>query len=138
MIQKITVDITTTFAKGASTKGAVFLGLGGREFRLDIDDHDDFHEGDEVSYVFGVAANVLFPDRNDPRKGLPLSLGDATRHPVYIRLEPQAKQDDWEVANVRVRVAALSGNVAFAALQGGDERLWLGRESGTILHLRAV
>ena len=135
MIQKITVDIATTHHEGASTKGAVYLGLGGREFRLDIDDHDDFHEGDEVSYVFGVAANVLFPDRNDPRKGLPLSLGDATRHPVYIRLEPQGRQDDWEIASVSVRVAALSGEVAFAALQGPGERIWLGRESGTILYL---
>ena len=138
MIQKITVDITTTFAKGASTKGAVFLGLGGREFRLDIDDHDDFDEGDDTVYVLGEDSNVMFPARNDPRAGLPLSLADATRHPVYVRLEPHAKQDDWELANVRVRVDGTSGKLAFAALQGGTERLWLGRESGTILHLRAV
>lgn len=136
MIQKISVDITTTFAKGASTKGAVFLGLGGREFRLDIDDHDDFDEGDETTYVFGEEANVMFPERNDPRVGVPLSLKDATDFPVYVRLEPQGKEDDWELANVRVRISAESGIVELAALQGASDRVWLGRESGTILYLR--
>ena len=136
MIQKISVDITTTFAAGASTKGAVYLGLGGREFRLDIDDHDDFGEGDETTYVFGEGTNVMLPERNDPRSGVPLALNDATAFPVYVRLEPAAKADDWELANVRVRVAAESGNVEFVALQGANDRIWLGRESGTILHLR--
>ena len=138
MIQKITVELTTTFAKGASTRGAVFLGFGGREFRLDIADHDDFEEGDDTVYVLGEGGNVMFPERNDPRAGLPLSLGDSTHFPVYVRLQPHAKQDDWELASVRVRVAASGGSLEFAVLQGGTERLWLGNESGTILHLRAV
>lgn len=137
MIHHVAVDITTTFAEGASTDGAVYLGLGGREFRLDIGDHHDFVEGDEVTYVFGEGANVLFPERNDPRAGLPLSLEDVRRFPVYIRLEAHQKQDDWELANVRVRISASSGSVKYAALQGGTERLWLGRQSGNILHLRA-
>lgn len=138
VIQKIVVDLTTTFSEGASTRGAVYLGLGGREFRLDMAQHDDFEEGDDVTYVFGEESNVLFPERNDPRLGLPLSLEDVSRHPVYVRLEPQKKKDDWEMATVRVRVSARDGKVEFAALQGGSDRLWLGSQSGTILHLRRI
>ena len=138
MIQKISVDITTTFAKGASTKGAVFLGLGGREFRLDIGDHPDFEEGDDVTYVFGDESNVMFPDRNDPRTGMPLALEDALGHPVYVRLEPHRTADDWELASIRVRVTASEGAAEFAALQGPTDRIWLGQQSGTILSLRRI
>jgi hypothetical protein len=138
VIQKIVVDITTTFSAGASTRAPVFLGLGGREFRLDIAQHDDFEEGDDITYVFGDESNVLSPERNDPRVGLPMSLEDAATHPVYLRLEPQKKKDDWELANVRVRVVARGGNAEYAALQGSGDRLWLGSQSGTILHLRRI
>ena len=136
MIQKIVVDIATTFAEGADTTAAVYLGLGGREFRMDIQDHDDFEEGDEVTYVFGEGANVLFPERNDPRLGLRLTVDDVKAFPAYLRLDPHKDKDDWEVANVRVTVHAEEGQVVLAALQAPDERLWLGRQSGNLLYLR--
>ncbi len=138
MIQKISVDITTTYAEGASTRGAVFLGVAGREFRLDIGDHADFEEGDDLTYVFGDGSNVLFPERNDPRVGVALSLEDAAKHPCYIRLDAQKAVDDWELASVRVRVVATEGSLEFQGLQGSQERLWLGPQSGMILHLRRV
>ena len=135
MVRKISVEITTSFAKGASTDGDVFLGLGGREFRLDIADHEDFGDGDETTYEFGEGANVSHPERNDPRRGLPLELDHVTSRPVYIRLDAHDGADDWNVANVRVRVQATDGGAEYSALDGGSENIWLGKQSGSVLHL---
>ena len=137
MIQKILIDITTTFAEGASTNGAVFLGLAGREFRLDIAQYDDFQEGEDVTYCLGEGSNVRYPERNDPRADMPLTLEDAGRFPCYIRLEAHKAADDWELGNVRVRVIADEGKAEFAALQGSRQRIWLGPQSGDILYLRS-
>ena len=148
MVRKISVDLTTTFARGSSTAGRVYLGAGGREFCCDIEEHEDFEEGDETTYEFGEDANVRLPDRNDPRQGLPLALEDVTRQPVYIRLEPgyqrrllsgiveRDEDDDWNVGGVRVRVQASEGTALYAALEGASEQVWLGPQSGLILHLR--
>lgn len=137
MIERIAVDIVTGFARGAGTAGLVFLGLGGREFRLDIAEHDDFEEGDEVTYEFGADSNVRHPDRNDPRTGCPITFEDVDAFPVYIRLEPRAADDDWHVVSVRVRAAGHDGETRrWSALDGSSDALWLGRQSGAILHLR--
>jgi hypothetical protein len=138
LVRKITVEITTSYADGAGTEGAVFLGLGGREFRLDIDDYEDFDRGDEHAYELGEDANVRFADRNDPRQGMPLSLADIASRPAYLRLEPRGKSDDWNVASVTVRVVAGSETVRYGALQGSNESIWLGPQSGTTLHLKKL
>ena len=148
VVRKISIDLTTTFAQGSSTEGRVYLGLGGREFCCDIDEHADFAEGDETTYEFGEDSNVLHPERNDPRQGLPLSLEDVTRQPVYVRLDPgynrrmlsghveRDAQDDWNLGSVRVRVLASEGTATFSALDGSSDQIWLGPQSGLILHLR--
>lgn len=137
LVRKITVDITTSFAKGAGTEGQAFLGLGGREFRLDIEEHADFDRGDETTYEFGEGANVVHPERNDPRLGLPVSLDDVLAHPVYLRLVPKDRADDWNVASVLVKVQAGAHDVVrYSALEGPQENIWLGTQSGTCLHLK--
>ena len=136
MIRQIFVDMVTAFSKGASTRGEVYLGLGGREFRLDLDAHHEIEEGDEVTYVFGERANVANAERNDPRKGMPLRLEDIPPFPAYIRLVPHNKSDDWNVANIRVRVVATEGGTELSALDGSTGNIWLGTQSGTMLYLR--
>ena len=137
LVRKITVDITTSFAKGAGTEGQAFLGLGGREFRLDIDEHADFDRGDETTYEFGEGANVVHPERNDPRLGCPVTMEDVIAHPVYLRLVPKDRADDWNVASIRVRVQAGAHDVVrYTALDGAQDNIWLGIQSGTCLHLK--
>lgn len=138
LVRKITVDITTSFAKGAGTEGQVFLGLGGREFRLDIDSYEDFDRGEEVTYEMGENANVNLPERNDPRQGFPIHLEDVLSRAVYLRLVPDDKSDDWNLANVRVRVQAGDEDVRFSALDGPQDNIWLGPQSGNWVHLKRL
>jgi hypothetical protein len=135
-VRKITIDITTSFAEGAGTEGQVFFGIGGREFRLDIDDHEDFERGDEMTYELGEGANVKDRERNDPRKGMPIDLDAVLTHPVYLRLVSHKASDDWNIANVRARVVAEEETLRFSALEGGADNIWLGPQSGSWLYLR--
>ena len=138
LVRKITVEITTSFAAGAGTEGQVFLGIGGREFRLDIEEYEDFDRGDEVTYELGEDANVRFPERNDPRQGYPLTVEAVTSRPAYLRMVPHDKSDDWNLANVHVRVLAGEKQVRFGALDGPQDNIWLGPQSGTTLALSRI
>ena len=138
LVRKITVEITTSYAPGAGTEGQVFLGIGGREFRLDIEAYEDFDRGDEVVYELGEDANVRFPERNDPRQGYPLTVENVGSRPVYLRLVPRDKSDDWNLANVHVRVLAGDRQVRFGALDGSSDNIWLGPQSGTTLLLTRI
>lgn len=136
-VRRIVVDITTSYATGAGTKADVYLGAGGREFRLRVD-KSDFDRGGELSYQLGEDANVRDPDRNDPRTGLPLTVTDIVSHPVYIRMVPKNERDDWNVENVKVRVLHDIDRraVRYTALDGPSHNVWLGLQSGTTLHLK--
>lgn len=136
IVRKITIDITTSFAKGAGTEGEVFLGLGGREFRLYIDEQEDFEAGDEVTYELGEGANIENRERNDPRMGMPISIDDVLTHPVYIRLVSHKASDDWNIANVRARIVAEEETLRYGALEGSQDNIWLGPQSGSWLYLR--
>jgi hypothetical protein len=137
LVRKIVVDIVTSYASGAGTRGDVFLGLGGREFRLCVDRSADFERGSEASYQLGEDANVRDPQRNDPRQGRPVRVADVLAHPVYVRMAPKGADDDWniEAINVRVLHEAERRAIRFSALEGPKESIWLGMQSGTTLHL---
>lgn len=136
-VRRIVVDIVTSFASGAGTRGEVFLGLGGREFRLTVDRDSDFEQGAEMSYQLGEDANVRDPARNDPRQGYPVRVADVLSFPVYIRMVPRGSSDDWNIEAVQVRVMpeAERRNIRFVALEGSKENIWLGSQSGTTLYL---
>ena len=137
LVRKITVAVTTSLAKGAGANGMAYLGLGGREFRLDIAEHDDFGAGDETIYELGEDANVEHPERNDPRVGFPVTLDDVAAHPAFIRYVPHGRSDDWNVANVDVRISAMDDTtVRYSALDGPQDNLWLGPQSGHQFYLR--
>ncbi len=136
LVRKITVNITTSLSKGAGANGMAFLGLGGREFRLDIDHHADFGAGDETTYEFGEDSNVMHPDRNDPRSGYPITVEDITSRPVFLRYVPHGKADDWNLAYVEVRINTMDDRlVRYSALEGPQDNIWLGPQSGQIMHL---
>ena len=66
-VDRIVVKIQTGNKSAAGTNGKVYLGIGGREFRLNKSG-DQFKRNKEDEFILGVGANILSPDKN----GLPL------------------------------------------------------------------
>jgi hypothetical protein len=112
LLTQIRARIKTANVAGAGTNAKVFLGIAGREFRLDREGPPDFEQGQDVTYIFGVVnpdfdqgcpeptgpgcaidnntmqtSNIANADDNDPR--IPgVSVQDALGQglPIYIRM----------------------------------------------------
>lgn len=137
-------QIITGGMDGAGTDGSVFLGLGGREFRLDSK-ADDYERGSWREYILGLGPlepnlgpnqiRVNNKDRNDPGKGFPLDTSNLDRSPVYIRFEPEGGGDNW---NLRFAAALVYTNGQFVTAftpPVAFDNLWMGTASGKILYL---
>jgi len=128
------------------TDGSVFLGIGGREFRLDSS-VDDFERGSYRVYVLGSAPAQSFlpwpewwpqvavshPDRNDPALGLRLDTSVFNPLPKYLRLEGS---DHWALCSAIAAVYA--GDqfiIAYATPDSLRPHVWLGPTSGRVVHL---
>jgi hypothetical protein len=92
-ISKIALTINTGDVQGAGTDGDVYLGVCGREFRVDTGS-EDFQRGSSKEYIFGDDANVLRPELNDPRDHL-LFVENLARFPIYLRFQPTNRADHW-------------------------------------------
>ena len=142
----VLAQIITGKLDGAGTDGRVYLGLGGREFRLDSS-QDDYERGSGREYILGRAPlepnlpppqiRVLNPDRNDPRKDFPLDTANVDAAPVYVRFEPEGDSPDWNLRSAIILVYTGEGQfvVAYVPPQGFDN-LWLGDRYGKVLYLR--
>ena len=139
----ILCQVITGDVENAGTDGRVYLGLGGREFRLDSS-ADDYERGSWREYILGrgpVEPNlpqpqvrVLNKGLNDPRKGFPLDTVNLTKSPVYLRFEPEGSSPDWNLKFTAVLVYAGAFVAAFTAPVALDN-LWLGDSIGKILYL---
>ena len=127
------------------TNGRVYLGLGGREFRLDKPGNQ-FQKGDVDNFIIGDGSNIENPDNvntlpvlgnnNSPR----VEFEDLANYPTYIRFEPHNNGDNWNVAEVNVEVIQYNDNPlgstadkkTFVDLEGN---VWLGERSGLFLYL---
>jgi hypothetical protein len=129
----------------AGTDGRVYLGLGGREFRLDSS-QDDYERGSWREYVLGrgpVEPNlpppqirVTNPTENDPRNGFPIDTAKLSRTPVYIRFEPEGDSPNWNLKLAIVLVYSGEGQFEVAYFPPSDfDNLWLGDPYGKILYL---
>jgi hypothetical protein len=139
----ILCQIITGDVDGAGTDGSVYLGLGGREFRLDSE-RDDYERGFWREYILG--AGPLEPDlpppqirvqnaaRNDPRVGLTLDTIHLSRTPVYIRFEPEGSGDNWNLAFAAALVYSGQFVVGYTPPPEFDH-LWLGQAMGKVLYL---
>ncbi len=142
-ISGILCQIITGNVDGAGTDGRVYLGLGGREFRLDST-ADDYEKHSWREYILGAAPNepdltvpqmrVKNADRNDPRQGLPLGSDNLNRTPTYLRFEPQGAGDDWDLAFAAALVYGEQFITAYT-LPADFRNLWLGRASGSVVYL---
>lgn len=139
----ILCQIITGDVDGAGTDGRVYLGIGGREFRLDSPT-DDYERGSWREYVLGVGpqeTNLTPPqnrvrnwDKNDPTLGFPLDTINIPRAPVYIRFEPQSANDNWNLFFAATRVYAAQFVVGYTPPEDFNN-LWLGQAMGKVLHL---
>jgi hypothetical protein len=140
LVTKISCRVDTGDETGASTDGFPYLGLGGREFRLDTS-HDDFqrHPKDDplanFEYIFGEGANVLFPERNDPRRDFVLDTDRLDEYPIYIRFDPESASDHWRLRFALTLVYEAGDFVRAVYFSRTREGIWLGKTAGKFLHL---
>ena len=139
----ILCQVITGIDDYAGTDGRVYLGIGGREFRLDSTE-DDFNRGSDRMYVLGYVPEELSPqmipvvnaDLNSPTVGFQLDTEYFGKSPTYIRFEPQGASPDWNIAAAVVRVYVGEGRVVGGmTTEEGFASLWLGDASGKILFL---
>ena len=141
-VSGVLCQVITGRLSGAGTDGSVYLGLGGREFRMDST-ADDYEQGSWREYILGKPPipfesppQILVnnKDKNDPRKGVSLDTLDIDRTPVYIRFEPEDENDNWNLSFVAVLVYTDKFAIAYTPPERFDN-LWLGQAFGKILYL---
>src|SRR5215813_2863948 len=130
----ILCQVLTSNIKNAGTDGRVYLGLGGREFRMDSS-QDDYEQGSIREYIMGLGPlepnlpppqiRVSNASDNDPRFGMPIDTINLSKSPVYIRFEPVGDSPNWNLAFVAALVYAPQFVIAY--LTPVDfKSLWLG------------
>src|SRR5262245_46546824 len=143
-ITGILCQVVTGNFSGAGTDGSVYLGLGGREFRMDSS-ADDYERGSLREYVMGAGpvepnlpppqVRVLNREMNDPRVGFPLDTINLARSPVYIRFEPEGSSDNWNLSFAAALVFTAQGFAAAFTPPVDFDNLWMGQAMGKVLYL---
>jgi hypothetical protein len=139
----ILCQIITGDVDGAGTDGRVYLGIGGREFRVDSRE-DDYERGSWREYILGTVPLETNPspqqirvrnwENNDPTLRFPLDTDNLPRTPVYIRFEPQGAGDNWNLFFAAALVYADRFFVGYSPPEDFND-LWLGQAMGKVLHL---
>jgi hypothetical protein len=133
-IKQINARITTANKGHAGTGGRVYLGLGGREFKLASLGQYDFAPGQGQTFILGEGENMGYP-HNDPRSPQ-LDTESLNKYPMYIRFEPRVEDDLWGVDEISVTVNPGSDPISFSGL-GSGSTLWLGNISTKIFYFGA-
>ena len=89
-----------------SSTVTAFLGIGGREFRLNLSGQPDFVTNKTLAYVIGLGSNIENSSLNDPSK---VTDEDIDFFPQYIRLE-FTNQAIAEIKNLAVIVSFSGGD----------------------------
>jgi hypothetical protein len=144
-ITGILVQVITGDVENAGTDGSVYLGLGGREFRLDSK-ADDYERGSWREYVLGRGpkepdlpnpqVRVEWPELNDPRVGFAIDTVNIMKSPVYLRFEPEGDSPNWNLSTVFVLVyTGASRLLMYFTTPSGFDNLWMGDPMGKIVYL---
>jgi hypothetical protein len=144
----ILCQVITGNKDGAGTDGRVYLGLGGREFRMDSS-ADDYERRSWREYLIGDPPVEPDPNntpghqirvqngsRNDPRDvGFHIDSDNLSKSPVYIRFEPSGSSPDWNLSFVAAVIYAPPFWIGFLPPVGFTNSLWLGDNYGKVLYL---
>lgn len=137
-ITRIDVQIITGNRPDAGADGGVYLGIGGREFRLKTE-AKDFQMNADQTFILGENANISNATNNDPRSPAPLRLELLKSFPIYIRFAPKTDEDIWNLEFVYVTVnPGQPGNWRVYHALPDTENLWLGASSGLYSYLWPV
>jgi len=142
IITQLVVRLRTTNIANADTNATVLLGVGGREFNLDIPDQtQELRRNTVIIYQIGRDSNVINPEDNSPEAAA-ITLFDVNSNSTYIRMRDTGS-NAWNVQQADLVVVS-SGSVAsspqgifearfcYLALGG----LWLGPGYGFRLPLK--
>ncbi|WP_413098192.1 hypothetical protein [Streptomyces sp. Inha503] len=141
-ITSIKAEVYTAAESAPTTTSLVFLGFGGREFRLDTASDGDFTGPVNTVFILGgPGANVLNPQRNDPTRPQ-ITTRDLER-PVYLRLGPAGAAPEWVLEYAKVTAYGPSNEPLATwntpALRDNTEpktrKIWLGDPYGLIYYL---
>lgn len=135
-VSSITLRIQTSNRLLAGTNGRLYLGFGGREYRLNNPTLNDLERGDWNTFVLGVGATIANPVFNDPNSHLPIADSDIFNFPRYLRFEPQDSDDDWDIEGFEVFVQYVGGSNSVFTRPGlaGGNHLWLGERNSKIMY----
>jgi hypothetical protein len=136
-ITQINVRIFTVQGEDTGTEDQVYLGLGGREFRLESSSNSDMNSPD-FTFHLGVDSNVENPNLNDPRAP-GLTTDDLEKYPIYIAKPGNLSNDGddaWLLGRVDITVNPGPGQKFFSRLAGNGGSIWLRNESGHILYIK--
>jgi PLAT/LH2 domain len=143
-IVQIKVEIKTGNESTAGTNGKVFLGIGGREFRLDKPGNQFQKNHTDTFTINSTNSDIENPERNSlPNIGnansprIENKVGITFNFPVYLRFDPNDNDDDWNIERVKVRViGGLNSTFIYPNDILKDGNIWLGNKSGLFLGLR--
>jgi hypothetical protein len=130
-ITQIILTIATGDVEDAGTdSGNVYLGVCGREFRVDSE-QDDFERGTTRTYAFGDNANVSDPELNDPREQL-LMTENVELLPTYLRY--YGERDHWRLQRAAF---VLNGQESpqWTTESYLGRGIWLGTSAGMYVHI---
>lgn len=116
------------------TLGAVFLGLGGREFRLNRMGTNDFVRNGTSEFMLGDASHpyaVRNPDANDPKAPVPLDTTTIGQFPKYLRLA--GANAHWEVMEASI---VINGGGAPMRILPAGMHLLLGPDAGEYVYFK--
>ena len=148
-ITRISALIKTGDRDDAATDGHVYLGIAGREFRLDSAG-PDFQRPTPTepfrTYVMGEPPQLPNPnhevpvnhaERNDPRVDYVLTSEFLDLFPVYIRFEVSgvSPASTWNLESATITVQTHTGVLATYQNLGGSNNLWLGNNFGKYCYL---
>jgi hypothetical protein len=135
-ISRIDIRIKTGNRTGAGSSGTFYVGIGGREFRLNIPGTNDFEQNMDQIFTLGEASNLENASHNDPRSPVQLITENLNKYPKYIRFEPENSSDNWNLEFISVTVNPGTGQTVFSGL-GGNANLWLGARNTKIFYFGA-
>ena len=130
-VTQLVLYVTTGSHLEADTKGRVFLGICGREFRCDRPG-EDFTRGTKRMFVFGDGSNVNAPEANDPRHPQ-LIVEDAHTYPMYVRFE-QVNSNFWQLEDIWL-IINNEHFLEYRARLTPAHTIWLVNDSGAVIHL---
>ena len=139
-VKRIKATLWTGNRDDANTNGDVFLGLGGREFKLDLPSIGELQRNTENTFFLGENPNVVDPNRNDPDQDLHLRQEDLWDFGLpYVRFKGANDKDTWNLEAAVVEVTtSINEKFIWRRMKDSADNLWLGNQSGNVCYLAQI